>query len=352
MYDIQKKTNHATPSASEFQYDGPVPEEGESDYSAGSDTPRLGRVADHNQPHLNHDDESDIDQAEDNEDRPRFNVGADSIPQLNFDGEGADGQMEENEDEALVENNQDKSESMETVLDAEITKSDSGVSGSGIEHGKTLKDGPDIEDNDDAIKSKLKHHTKIVRGGVAVGGDFGRTVPTDKMGNPGIVKKKNKFKVKVPYKVTINYDVRNGLGPAGQINIRSARDSAITKANYNKVANDLTPNMADLGGRPPREKFWARDLSLKHERYHAHDGKKKIKEGVKLAENWLNTQAAVNEAGVKAHIVTARGKIVTYYNAQMGIPGGGEHRAYGDGVKKYRKRAKAIRRRGKKEKYK
>ena len=46
-------------------------------------------------------------------------------------------------------------------------------------------------------------------------------------------------------------------GPGGETNIASDSDAAITHSNYTQVANDLTPNMGDLGGRPPRSNFWS-----------------------------------------------------------------------------------------------
>lgn len=151
------------------------------------------------------------------------------------------------------------------------------------------------------------------------------------------------FKVKNP----ITYNVAAG----GRTDIRSATDPALTAANHATAASDLTPNMADLGGRPPRTQFWAQDLTLRHERFHSRERKRLNGAGAKQAKTWLAGQTANSAADVQALIAQVPAKIIAASQAAVGTLQQKEARAYGDGVPSYKARAKAISKRGAAGKY-
>jgi len=161
--------------------------------------------------------------------------------------------------------------------------------------------------------------------------------------------KKNKtsyaasFKVKNP----ITYNVAAG----GRTNITSATDGALTAANFATAASDLTPNMADLGGRPPRTMFWAQDLTLRHEKFHSRERKRYNGQAAKQAQTWLKTQTANSATDVQGLIAQIPGRMVASSQASVGTLQQKEARAYGDGVSSYKSRAKAISKRGAKGKY-
>jgi hypothetical protein len=91
----------------------------------------------------------------------------------------------------------------------------------------------------------------------------------------------------------------------GRTDIASDSDADINQGNYPKVVSDLTPNVNDLNGRPPRDKFWAEDLTEKHERKHAGEDVTFGQAGTTLADKWLNRQTAATIDEVKAKVAQA-----------------------------------------------
>ena len=108
--------------------------------------------------------------------------------------------------------------------------------------------------------------------------------------------------------------------------------------------------MSDLNGRPPRTKFWAEDLTERHERFHALEDVGFGRDGVSLAEKWLNKQTAASVDEVKARVSQALDIVRTKVDNEMAPPGS-EKRAYGDGAPRYLDRAKAIKTKGDAGKY-
>jgi hypothetical protein len=128
--------------------------------------------------------------------------------------------------------------------------------------------------------------------------------------------------------------------------IASETDAALTNANYPTAASDLTPNMSKQGGKPPRTQFWARDLTTKHEHFHAAERSRLNAAGAVQAQAWLNTQTAASVADVATLIAQVPARVITASQAAVGTLDEKESRAYGDGAPSYQARADAIRTKG------
>lgn len=144
---------------------------------------------------------------------------------------------------------------------------------------------------------------------------------------------------------TVNNRVTWTVQSRGRTNIPNENAAAITSANYTTVASDLTPNMSSDNGRPPRTKFWAQDLTEKHERFHANERANTYgKPAFEFAETWLSSQTAADEAGVTTLVNQIPDKMHESYAASY-TPGK-ESRAYGDGAPSYQTRADAVKTKG------
>jgi hypothetical protein len=210
---------------------------------------------------------------------------------------------------------------------------------------------PELEgglEGTDAVTSWLSTSGHIARGGIALaGGEYGRTDGGDIRVTNIWVRKvplMARFFVKADIEHHVQWDVRAGVGPVGEVDINGWGSPAITAANYPAVADALTPDTGDLGGRPPRNGFWAQDLTERHEQYHANDMVRNTGPAVSLASTWLSSQTAASPAGVNALLTAVPGRVVNSIIATY-VPQS-EERAYGDGVWAYRTRALAIRARG------
>jgi hypothetical protein len=198
----------------------------------------------------------------------------------------------------------------------------------------------------DAVASTFSYSSTIKKAGAAPpAGDFGITRPFFQMKMSG-TQDSGSFKVTCDVEGQITFQLSN----FGRTDISSDSDSDITKSNYPKVVSDLTPNMSDLNGRPPRTEFWAEDLTERHERFHAVEDVGFGRDGVLLAEKWLNKQTAASVDEVKAHVSQALNIIKTKVDNEMAPPGS-EKRAYGDGASLYAARTKAIKTKGDAGKY-
>jgi len=198
----------------------------------------------------------------------------------------------------------------------------------------------------DAVASTLAYNPSIARGGTVDAGDFAVTRPYSfAMSGTTVVHTGGAYTVSATVDNAITYQVRSSTGPSSQANIASEADTDITASNWPTVVSDLTPNMSDLNGRPPRTKFWARDLSITHELYHCTDGRNHARSGVTLAQNWLNGQTASSAAAVHTLLAAVPARVAATRRAAMTWPGR-EERAYGDGASLYRARANAIKAKG------
>lgn len=197
----------------------------------------------------------------------------------------------------------------------------------------------------DALWPWLSYSGKVSRGGAAPGAtEFGVTRP-GQMTLKGIKVRKipliGRFLVTATLEQELKWQVRVGTGPTGEVSIGSILDGNLTAANHQQAAADLTPNMSDLNGRPPRTQFWAQDLTERHENFHADDAVSRGPDAVKIASNWLGTQAAPDVPGVQALLNQVPGRAFTALMAAMAFPAR-EERAYGDGAGAYWRRATGI----------
>jgi hypothetical protein len=209
---------------------------------------------------------------------------------------------------------------------------------------------PNIEVHDfenvdlcDAISPWLSYNGTISQGGAPPSG-FGVTRPGPMTVADITVRKVpliGWWYVSATINQQIQWQVRAATGPTGQVNIGSALDPAITTANWPTVVSDLTPDMSDLQGRPPRNAFWAKDITETHEQFHANDRKTQAPAALALASAWLGTQQAATAADVAPLLATVPGRMVATVTAGMTYPGK-EERAYSDGAGAYSRRALAI----------
>jgi hypothetical protein len=151
---------------------------------------------------------------------------------------------------------------------------------------------------------------------------------------------------------TIEHKITWGVHPTtdNETDISGDTDPDITKTNYPNIVHDLTPNMSSSGGRPPRDHFWAKDLTEIHEKFHADDVKGQAPGAITTALNWLKTKTAASVGDVTALVNQIPDRVVQTLAAGMGEPG--EVRAYGAGAGAYTARAEAIDKRGKNNEYK
>ena len=180
---------------------------------------------------------------------------------------------------------------------------------------------------------------------------FGKTDPYFAFEKPGPTANQEAgvFKVTGTIEARITFWVDSG----GRTDIASDNDPDIIQSNYPTVASDLTPSpkAVNSGGlnlyknQPPRTKFWAKDLTIKHEGFHADEDVKFGQEGVILAQNWLNTQTARTYDDVGALLNRVNPMIAAKVDKEMALPGR-ELRAYADGAPDYLSRANAIKRKG------
>jgi hypothetical protein len=192
----------------------------------------------------------------------------------------------------------------------------------------------------DAIGSALSYAPTVTQSGTAA--PFGETLPyTFTLSGISITNAGSKFTVNATIDNPVTFQVASG----GDTDIASATDPAITQANYATVASDLTPDMADLKGRPPRTQFWAQDFTIKHEKFHASEGILHSRLGVIQAQTWLNGKTASSEGEVTGLLNQVPAKVIATRSAAMTFPGR-EERAYTDGAPSYRARATAIKTKG------
>ena len=216
---------------------------------------------------------------------------------------------------------------------------------------------PDIEikgleeyGKNDAVEAKFGYEGSIAKDGPDPEG-FGVTRSfASKLTNIKITPKAKTFTIDATFEHPITYQVRKGTGPDGQRDVASETDSKITKANYETVAADLTPNMSDLNGRPPRSQFWAEDLTERHELVHANDDLKNGPDAMETVVKWLGEKEANDARGVNRLLTTVPNRFAAALLAALSTEDG-EKRAYGDGAPLYRARATAIKAKGDKGDY-
>jgi hypothetical protein len=174
-------------------------------------------------------------------------------------------------------------------------------------------------------------------------GDFGITnVALPTYATRTVTQAKGKFQVKATLAADIKIKVRATRGPDGQTDIESDSDPAITRANYSMIVFDFTPYHGS--NKAPCTHFWARDLTLKHERFHASEDEAFAKQGTEDVQKQLNHVKKIDEATLQTVLDNAPNFVLGAVNVNMG--NAGETRAYDDGAKSYQARADAIKAKG------
>jgi hypothetical protein len=207
-------------------------------------------------------------------------------------------------------------------------------------------EGPELIQSLDSISATYGYASTTERGGAGPSG-FGVCRASASLTGVTITPGGGTYTVAGTYELEIRWQVRSGTGPNSEVDIASDADPDIRACNYQLVAKDLTPNMGDLGGRPPRDHFWAEDLTGRHERVHATDYGTYGPDAARAAQNWLSAQTAVSRAEIQNTLLTGSlRQSMTALNALMETAPGAEPRAYGDGAPVYLARAAAIRTKG------
>lgn len=206
----------------------------------------------------------------------------------------------------------------------------------------------DTEGVSDAVGASFNYTFTVNNSGITLGADdFGKTTGSLKhFSNVVVTPGAGKFTVTADLKQTVSWDTRATVGPHNEVNIMSDTDPALTNANYAQVVSDLTPNVSDLKGRPPRTKFWSKDFTIKHEKYHVKDFTDVGQTGATGAETWLGTQTAARKEDVPALLDTAWNDKIFKVWDKFTDPPKVEERAYDDGVASYTARANAIKTKG------
>ncbi|MCF6256967.1 MAG: hypothetical protein L3K25_11840 [Gammaproteobacteria bacterium] len=198
---------------------------------------------------------------------------------------------------------------------------------------------------DDAVNASFTYSGSLSRGGATPSG-FGVTRSfNSNLSSVAITPRPGTFDVAATFEHPITYQVRSGTGPSGQADIASDSDSDITNSNYPDVVTDLTPDMSDLNGRPPRSRFWAEDLTLRHELVHANDDHSNGPAAMSTATTWLNGQTAASVPDVNVLLGRLPNRFAAALLAALSTADG-ERRAYGDGASSYLTRANAIKAKG------
>lgn len=190
------------------------------------------------------------------------------------------------------------------------------------------------------IESELSYNPSITQSGST--NEFGETKPyTCTTSKTNITETKESYKITA----TVDHPITFQVNSRGKIDISSDTDPDITQENYATVVSDLTPDMNRLNGYPPRTEFWAEDLTIIHELFHAKEAQQFGQTGVIAAQKWLNKQPPINSDWADALVTYVPQKVHEIISAGMASPAS-EERAYGAGAASYLARATAIRRKG------
>jgi hypothetical protein len=200
---------------------------------------------------------------------------------------------------------------------------------------------PSVDAQDtDAVAGALTYAPSITQSGTV--SPFGATSwATFNLTGISVTSNPGSFAVQATIQNPITFNVASG----GRTDLPSENDLSINSANYQTAASDLTPNMSDLNGRPLRTQFWAEDLTIRHEHFHAAERQTFGGQGVTTAQAWLNTQSASSVGDVQSLLTQVPGRVIGVSQAAMPFPAK-EERAYGDGAPLYKARADAIQAKG------
>lgn len=196
--------------------------------------------------------------------------------------------------------------------------------------------------SNDAIRAMVVHSATVSSGGTVDPGNFGTTNANFKL-KATVISTAGGYLVIGTMIHKITWGVLSGTGPSGQVQINSDTDSDIKACNYQLIAKDLTP---DASGRPPRTKYWAQDLTRRHELFHAVN-QRQLSYGPLVAiamQNWLGSQTASSASQIQSTLIPqAQVQGLNVYNALATTQ---EFGAYADGLPFYQARANSIKTKG------
>ena len=127
-----------------------------------------------------------------------------------------------------------------------------------------------------------------------------------------------------PSGFTVSATVQNPITfnvASPKTDITSDSDPDLTSTNYTAAASDLYLDVINLKGKPPRNSFWASDLTVTHELFHVAERQTHATEGVTNAQTWLNAQTATSATDVQNLLMQVPGKVIATSNAAMTMPG-------------------------------
>lgn len=203
----------------------------------------------------------------------------------------------------------------------------------------------------DAVSGNLTFGSSITQDqGAPDPGEFGTTRPRFDITHRSADYKDKTYTVVGEVDATVTFDVAGGT----RKDIPSDSAPDITQQNYPDVVRDLTPVNAPVhtGGlnlfknQSPRSHFWAEDLCIKHERFHAGEDVQFASNGTTAAQSWLGQQTANSYDEIDKKLFPHVLQIVLDTVKQgMAFPAR-EQRAYDDGAPSYLARAQAIKQKG------
>lgn len=201
----------------------------------------------------------------------------------------------------------------------------------------------------DSVRGNLSVEAQVSRGGVKQMQGFGREEVTATLDNITWTAKDDLVIIQARLLVDCHWDVNS----QGRTNVGGANDPAVKDTNWDQVVADLTP---DSTGQPPRKKFWAQDLTEKHEQFHARDDISKAQSFIAAKNLALGTKkidmpwlwiSDSDKKKIDFHVNLLLKDVAGEANTtlQEHYQNGGEARAYADGKADYQQRVTEIKNR-------
>lgn len=221
----------------------------------------------------------------------------------------------------------------------------------GISRGARLAD-----TKTDAVRGELSMGSSLKKGSITLKAtSFGQEHVEYQVDSAAWKKADGRVKVSARVFLDIHWDIQS----TGNKDVSGPEDAEVKKESWDKIVADLTPSAS---GRAPRKKYWAKDLTERHERFHASDDIGRTKLYIPTAQSWLTNQTVTAEDSVVGRIKTSFEVVKLLETVRSNVEadgwayydkagGAGEDRAYAEGKEAYQKRADEISDRATKEKW-
>jgi hypothetical protein len=207
----------------------------------------------------------------------------------------------------------------------------------------------------DPVQSSMFVRSKVTKGGVKQMQGFGREEVTATLDSITWTADDDVVKIQARLLVDCHWDVNS----QGRTHISGPNDPTVTGVNWDEVIADLTP---DSTGQPPRKKFWAQDLTERHEQFHAQDDINKANEFISQKNTALGSKnidvpwlwiSDDDEKKINFRVNLLLKDVAAEANTtlQEHYQSGGEGRAYADGKAAYEQRVAEIKKRGQAEEW-